>query len=329
MAGKKLQDRKLDVYFYEVFEEEARLIKSLVGNRLSFGLTDKTIQESGHQRPPARLISVRTQSVIPVVWQEELDGVLSRTTGFDNLKAYKKAIGRPVALGYLEEYATRAVAEQAILLMMALMRSLPKQMEQFRQFNRDGLTGVECAGKKLLVVGVGRIGGEIVRIARGLGMEVRGVDIVKRHDFVSYVDREEGLVWADVIICAMNLTEENFHYFSYDLLKKARPGIIFINIARGEHAPLEDLLRLVEEGHIGGLGLDVFEDEPEVGSALRSGQLKSSSKAWLVAQLLKHSNVILTPHNAFNTAEAVRRKVEFSLNEIYHFLLHHHFHHQV
>ncbi|MDH7494166.1 MAG: NAD(P)-dependent oxidoreductase [Candidatus Saccharicenans sp.] len=316
----------MDVYFYEVFEEEARLLKSLIGDRLEFGLTDRTIQESGHREPPARLISVRTQSVIPVEWQDRLDGVLSRTTGFDNLKAYKSLITAPVALGYLEEYATRAVAEQAILMMLALMRKLPRQLEQLRRFERDGLTGKECQDRHLLVVGVGRIGGEIVRIGQGLGMEVWGVDIVRRHDFVEYVEPDEGLAWAEVIICAMNLTEENYHYFSYEVLKKAPAGVIFINIARGEQAPLADLLRLLKEGHLGGLGLDVFEEEAEVGTALRTGRLEKSEKATIVTRLLKYPNVILTPHNAFNTAEALERKVRFSVDEIFYFLRERKFH---
>lgn len=319
----------MDVYFYEVFEEEARLISDFIGDRLKFGLTDKTIQESGHREPPAAIISVRTQSVIPVEWQDKIKAVLSRTTGFDNLKAYRKAISAPVALGYLEEYATRAVAEQAVLLMMALLRKLPEQMEKFKKFNRDGLTGWEAQGRRLLVVGVGRIGGEIVKIGRGLGMEVRGVDIVRRHSFVHYVEKEEGLSWADVIICAMNLTEENYHYFSYELLKKCRPGVIFINIARGEHAPLTDMLRLIKEGHLGGLGLDVFEDEPAVGTALRTGAVETSEKAAVVAELLKYPNVILTPHNAFNTGEALERKARFSVEEIFYFLEQGKFHNYV
>ncbi len=319
----------MDVYFYEVFEEEARLIKSLIGGRLDFGLTDRTIQESGHTEPPARLISVRTQSVIPVEWQDRLDGVLSRTTGFDNLKTYRSLVSSPVALGYLEEYATRAVAEQAVLLMLALLRKLPRQMNQFRHFDRDGLTGLEVQGRNLLVIGVGRIGGEVVKLAQGLGMMVRGVDIVRRHDFVEYVERDEGLKWAEVIICAMNLTAENYHYFTYDLLKKARPGIVFINIARGEHAPLADMLRLVKEGHLGGLALDVFEDEPEVGTALRTGRLEGSDRAKIVAEMLRFPNVIFTPHNAFNTAEALERKARFSVDEVFYFLEHRAFRHSV
>ena len=319
----------MDVYFYEAFEEEASLIRNLLCGKLLFDLTDKTIQESGHVIPPARVISVRTQSMIPIEWQDKLDGILSRTTGFDNLKAYKKAVKTPLALGYLEEYATRAVAEQAILLMLALMRRLPQQIQQFKHFQRDGLTGVEALGKNLLVVGVGRIGGEIVKLGQGLGLNVKGVDIVKRHNFVSYVERDVGLSRADIIICAMNLTDENVHYFSYNLLKKARSGVIFINIARGEHAPLYDLFRLVQEGHLGGLALDVFDDEPAIATALRTDQARQSEKARIIIDLLAYPNVILTPHNAFNTAEALRRKVQFSLDEIFYFLEHHQFRHQV
>jgi len=319
----------MDVYFYEAFEEEARLIEDLLRGKLLFDLTDKTIQESGHVIPPAKLISVRTQSIIPVDWQDKLDGILSRTTGFDNLKAYKKAVKMPPALGYLEEYATRAVAEQAILLMLALLRRLPRQIQQFKHFQRDGLTGLEALGKNLLVVGVGRIGGEIVKIGQGLGLNVKGVDIVRRHNFVSYVERDDGLSWADIIICAMNLTDENFHYFSYDLLKKARPGIIFINIARGEHAPLYDLFRLVQEGYLGGLALDVFENEPTIATALRTDQARQSEKARILIDVLAYPNVILTPHNAFNTAQALERKVRFSLGEIFYFLEHRQFRQQI
>jgi len=235
----------------------------------------------------------------------------------------------PPALGYLEEYATRAVAEQAILLMLALLRRLPQQIQQFKHFQRDGLTGLEALGKNLLVVGVGRIGGEIVKIGQGLGLNVKGVDIVRRHNFVSYVERDDGLSWADIIICAMNLTDENFHYFSYDLLKKARPGIIFINIARGEHAPLYDLFRLVQEGYLGGLALDVFENEPTIATALRTDQARQSEKARILIDVLAYPNVILTPHNAFNTAQALERKVRFSLGEIFYFLEHRQFRQQI
>ena len=310
----------MDVYFYEAFEEEANTLKSLLGDQVSYDMTDKTIQETGHINPPARLISIRTQSLIPVAWENKLDGVLSRSTGYDHLKKYLEAIHTQIPCGYLEEYATRAVAEHAILLMISLLRRLPQQMRQFPHFDRDGLTGGECAGKNLLVVGAGRIGSEIVKIGTALGMNVRGVDILQRHTNVHYCGKEEGVAWADVIVCSMNLTNENRGYFSYDMLKQSKQGILFINIARGEQAPLAGLLKLLQEHHIGGLGLDVFEDEPNAAAALRSGNNHTSLEAQTIAALLPYPNVLFTPHNAFNTIEAVQRKSQFSVDEILYFL---------
>jgi D-lactate dehydrogenase len=310
----------MDVYFYEAFEEEAISLKSLLGNQVSYDMTEKTIQETGHVIPPARLISIRTQSIVPLDWENKLDGILSRSTGYDHLKKYVGTIHTQLPCGYLEEYATRAVAEHAILLMMALMRRLPQQIRQFPHFDRDGLTGGECAGKNLLVVGVGRIGSEIVKIGSALGMNVRGVDIVQQNTEVHYSGREEGIAWADIIVSAMNLTNENRGYFSYDILKRSKQGILFINIARGEQAPLTGLLKLMQEHHIGGLGLDVFEDEPAAAAALRSGNNHNSLEAQTIAALLLYPNVLFTPHNAFNTIEAVQRKSQFSVNEILYFL---------
>lgn len=312
----------LDVFFYEVFHEEAEALQQRLPSSVRYAMTPATIQEAGHSVPPAKLISIRTQSIIPTPWVTHLDGILSRSTGYDHLVNYRSVIDRELPCGYLEEYATCAVAEHAILLMMALMKKLPVQMKQFPTFHRDGITGRECFGKKLLVVGVGRIGSEIVRIGKGLGMEVRGVDIVQRHGFVTYVSKEEGIPWADVIVCAMNLTPENTGYFSYSLLKQAREGVLLINIARGEHVPLADLVRLLEEGHLGGVGLDVFEDEAHLATSLRTGDQTHSHALQIIHTLLKYPNVLLTPHNAFNTREAVERKAQYTVDQILYFLQH-------
>jgi D-lactate dehydrogenase len=321
--------KTMDVFFYEAFEEEAEILKAIIGDRLTYGMTDKTIQEACHMNPPARLVSIRTQSVIPENWGDELDGVLSRSTGYDHLKKYLDNTKNPPPCGYLEEYATRAVAEQAILLMAALTRLLPQQMKQFQHFERDGLTGSECAGKNLLVVGVGRIGSEIAKIGSALGMNIRGVDIVQRHNNVEYTDKNEGVAWADAIICSMNLTNENRGYFSYDLLNQAKHGTVFVNIARGEHAPLSDLVRLMQENHLGGIGLDVFEDEPNIAVSLRSQDTNSAPENRSITELLQYRNVIFTPHNAFNTIEAVRRKSQFSVDEILYFIKNKDFRHRV
>jgi D-lactate dehydrogenase len=312
----------MDVFLYEVFEEEAELFRQYVGKRFSYEATSKTIQEACHKEPPARLISIRTQSHIPPEWAASLSGVLSRSTGYDHLVAFKQETGVGVPCGYLDEYATRAVAEHAALLVLALFRRLTAQITKFQSFNRDEITGMECKGRNLLVVGVGRIGTEILEIGRGLGMTVRGVDIVRDKRGIEYVSPEEGISWADVIVCSMNLTEGNRRYFSYEILSRSRAGVIFVNIARGELSPLKDLLRLLKEGRLGGVGLDVFEDEGNLALALRSGQASETDFVGVVREMLKYPNVIMTPHNAFNTMEAIERKTRMSIDQILHFLKH-------
>ena len=312
----------MDVFFYEAFEEEAVLLAEMIGKEFTFACSPKTIQEEGHQQPPAKLASIRTQSRIPAQWAGAVGGILSRSTGYDHLVAYRSAVVHAPPLGFLEEYATRAVAEHAIMLSMALLRKLPQQLRQFEVFNRDRLTGSQCEGTNLLVVGVGRIGSEIVKIANALGFTVKGVDIVPDKKDVDYVSKEIGIGWADLIVCSMNLTKENGGYFSYKLLRQAKKGCIFVNIARGEHSPLADLERLLDDGHLGGLGLDVFQDEGALAVSLGTpGDILSPQTA-IVKRILSHPNVLLTPHNAFNSTEAIRRKSAMTVEQIHYFLKH-------
>ena len=307
-----------DIYFFEAFAEEAAALRRVLPERISAGFTDKTIQEcAALPHAPARLISIRTQSEVPVSWAGSLEGLLTRSTGYDHVRVYRRQIQQPqFPCGYLPLYCARAVAEQAALLWMALGRKLFRQTQQFATFQRDGLTGRECEHKVLLVVGVGHIGGEVVRIGRGLGMRVLGVDIVKPAVDVELVDLERGLPQADVIVCCMSLTPLNHGLFNAARWRQVRPGALFVNIARGEHAPAADLLAALEAGWLGGVALDVYEQEQALAVALRRGEPADRA----LSGLARRPEVILTPHNAFNTQEAVTRKAEQSVRQIEHFL---------
>lgn len=315
----------MDVFFYETFEEEVQRLKRGLQSHVKSGFTRETIQEHGSHEPPASVISIRTQSVLPTSWAPKITGILTRSTGYDHIEAYLKKCKVKISCGYLPLYCSRSVAEQAMLVGMSLMRKLPRQIHNFESFNRDGLTGQECEHKTLLVVGVGNIGYEVVRIGRGLGMEVLGVDIVKKHASVTYVSIKEGLPRADVVVCAMNLTSVNRGYFNYRTLKRAKAGAIFINIARGELSPSIDLLRLLDENHLGGISLDVYHNESELAVSLRKDRSSENEEVRATLALAGHPNVILTPHNAFNTREAVERKVSQSVQQIEHFLEYAHF----
>lgn len=310
----------MDVFFYEAFAEEVEYLQQYLSPGIASGFTWKTIQEHDSAEPPAGLVSIRTQSVVPVSWATKLSGILTRSTGYDHLEKYRRQGDYNLPCGYLPSYCSRAVAEQAMLLWTALLRNLPGQSENFTRFNRDGLTGSECEHKTLLVVGVGSIGYEVARIGKGLGMRVLGVDIVKRYDSVDYMSIDQGLAVADIIVCAMNLTADNRHYFNYHLLKQARPGVVFVNISRGEQSSSADLLRLLDEDHLGGIGLDVFNHEGELAACLRKGRSSEDEEVANTIELAGRPNVICTPHNAFNTWESIARKSKLSVEHIDYFL---------
>ena len=310
----------MDIFFYEAFDEEAKKIKSHMPACISAGYTWKAIQEYGAKNPPAKLISTRTQSAIPPDWSNRIDGILSRSTGYDHLKRYQKATGNKLPMGYLPLYSHRAVAEQALMLMLALARKLTTQISNFDTFHRDGITGAELLNKNLAVVGVGNIGSQLVEIGQALGMHVYPVDIDHKFPDFVYYEPSEALAKADFIVCAMNLTEDNEGYFNYETLKKAPKGTVFVNISRGELSVSEDLLKLLKEKHLGGIGLDVYEEEKELAVSLRSNQASNNPKVKAIRELKQQNQVIFTPHNAFNTTEAVERKAEQSVQQAVQFL---------
>ena len=305
-----------DVIFYEAFEEEAAAIRRHLKPGVQAEFTARTIQECGEHSLSARVVSVRTQSFFPPDWKPGSFAILTRSTGYDHVAAYRRRTGASVDGGYLPLYCNRAVAEQALLLWMALLRRLPVQLDNFRTFRRDGLTGRECAGKTLGVFGVGQIGSEIVRIGQGLGMRVLPVDIVQKHPELAYATQSQALAESDIVVCAMNLTEENCGYFRYQTLRAAKRGALFVNVARGEFAPATDLLRLLEEGQLGGVALDVYNHESELAVSLRSGRVSEDTEVRSLLKLAGDPRVVCTPHNAFNTAESVERKAEHSVRQL-------------
>jgi D-lactate dehydrogenase len=309
-----------DVFFYEAFAEEEAALRKLLPSRMDAGFADPTVQETGHTAPPSRLISTRNQSRVPLAWREQLDGILTRSTGYDHLLDFA-ALPQPAPrLGYLPLYCHRAVAEQAMMMWMALLRKLPRQVRQFQSFDRDGLTGRECQGRTLVVVGVGNIGSEICQIGRALGMRVLGVDLDPRYPEVDFVSIDEALPQADVVVCAMDYNSSNRGYFGPEQLRKVKPGAVFVNISRGELSPSTALLGALRSGQLAGVGIDVYDHEPALATALRAGDTSDNPEVRAALELAKMENVICTPHNAFNSFEAVERKSEHSIRQIAAFL---------
>jgi D-lactate dehydrogenase len=310
---------KYDAVFYEAFEEEEKELGKVLPADRTYLFTWKTIQESGHSTPPGDLISTRTQSIFPFEWADKLNGIITRSTGYDHVSEYLSKTNADIAAAYLPDYAARAVAEQALMMWSSLLRNLSFQREALKSFNRDGLTGREISGKMIAVLGVGRIGSQIVDIAHGLKMKILGVDIkpdlslVDSHG-IEYVSLTEALRAADIVVCALPLTDITRGMLDYGVLSYVKKGAIFINIARGEISPCADLLKLLEDGTLSGVGLDVYDCERDMAFVLRDngalsdlpGERCASVEAAM--KLMNDPRALLTPHNAFNTLESVERK---------------------
>lgn len=307
---------------YEVFEEEEISLRALLPSQWNVRYFRRTVQESGAVTTDSDVVSIRTQSAIPLEWATTLKGILSRSTGYDHLTNLKQALitegTRIPAMGYLREYATRAVAEHACILLSSLMRKLPLQLRSMERFERDGLTGSELLDKNLVVVGVGRIGSEIARIATALGMRVFGVDIVPDKHDVTYISPAQAWQTADAIVCAMNLTDENKGYFNDSVYSQVKKGVLLVNIARGEHTPFQPLAEALEKGVLGGIGLDVYENEAIIAADFRKANSVRQllTQTALLRRIMSHPNCICTPHNAFNSAEAVHRKSKETLRQL-------------
>ncbi len=203
-----------------------------------------------------------------------------------------------------------------MMMWMALLRRLPQQMQQLQNFHRDLLTGRECRGRTLVVVGVGHIGSEVCKIGQALEMKVIGVDLKPRYDGIDFGSADKALPQADIIVCAMDLRDSNRGYFSPAVLKTLKRGALFVNVSRGELSPSTALLDALRSGVLGGVGLDVYDHEVELAIALRTGKPSKDAEVEAALAMQQMENVVFTPHNAFNTAESLERKSEHSVRQI-------------
>ncbi|MBV8631181.1 MAG: phosphoglycerate dehydrogenase [Silvibacterium sp.] len=213
--------------------------------------------------------------------------------GVDNIDA-EAATRRGIVVMNTPGANAIAVAELTLGMMLALARQLPKANATLHagKWEKKSLQGEELRGKKLAVLGLGRIGLEVARRARGFGMEVIGHDpfvsaSVARENSIQLVPTDQLFRDADYLTLHVGLTPQTSGIINEENLAKMKKGVRIINCARGELVIEEALVEALASGHVAGAALDVFHHEP----------LKDSPFFAL-------ENVILTPHIAGSTAEA-------------------------
>ncbi len=257
--------------------------------------------------------------------------IATRSTGFDHIDLDAcREYG--IVVSNVPRYGQNTVAEHAFALLLAIARKLIPSIERVRSgiFSPKGLRGIDLKGKTLGVIGTGNIGKHMIKIAKGFGMKVIAYDVYKDEEFAKqigfeYVPFEELLKNSDIISIHVPLNEHTYHLINKDNIRLIKKGAILINTARGPVVDSEALLMALEEGIISAAGLDVLEGEKEIKEEpeLLKEHFHKSFDYKLLAMdymLIHHPRVIVTPHNAFNTQEALERIINTTIDNIHSFL---------
>ena len=262
---------------------------------------------------------------------DRLKLIATRSTGFDHIDLDYCA-ARDITVSNVPTYGGHVVAEHTFALLLAISHQLVAAVDRTRRgdFSLKGLSGFDLFGRTMGVIGTGEIGGNVARIARGFGMEVLAYDTHPREALVeetglSYVDLHELLARSDVVSLNVPATADTEKMISHDEFAVMKNGAVLINTARGSIVDTEALLRALADGRLAAAGLDVLAEEPTVreeAELLRSYFHEKHKLDTLLADhlLLRMRNVIVTPHSAFNTRDAVRRILETTRGNIEGFL---------
>ena len=202
------------------------------------------------------------------------------------------------------------VSEHTFCLMLSVFRNLMTQANDAREGKWTRMTGHEIMGKKIGVVGLGRIGKEVVTRAKAFGMEVMGLDLYWPEDFAKEhgVERAETFdqvfEQCDIVSLHTNLTEETRDLIRAETIAKMKKGVVIVNCARGELVNSTDMRAALESGKVGGYGTDVLDEEPPSASH----------------PLLTAPNCVITPHIGSRTYESVERQAMMATRNLIHCL---------
>jgi len=314
--------------FFEVHKREENLIGE-AAEKLNADVYQEEVEEIIDKAKEYQIISPFVYSDLTKKTLQKLPNlkmIATRSTGMDHIdQIYCR--DNEIKVTNVPNYGQNTVAEHAFALILSLSRRIPECLTRVRQggFSPAGLTGFDLKDKTIGVIGVGTIGQYMVKIANGFGMKVLGVartpdeKLAKKLGF-EYVPFEEALKQSDIVTFHVPLTKQTFHMLDRKKIKLMKDGAILINTSRGPVIESEAILWGIEEGKLAGAGLDVLEEEDNLDNSKKlfeSYQSEDDLKELVCAHLLREKdNVVITPHNAFNTKEALSRIVNTTVKNI-------------
>jgi D-lactate dehydrogenase len=319
----------MKIAFFDVEEwEKEGLFNGLKGHEVLL-LEDSLDEKSVNFAKDFDVVSVFVDSKVNgmvLSKLERLKAIVTRSTGYDHidLKYCKK---RKIKVLNVPSYGENTVAEHAFALILSLSRKIHRSYERTVRgnFNLEGLTGFDLKGKTIGIIGLGKIGSHVARMAKGFEMKVvcfskhKNPKIAKKFG-VKFVSLQKLLKNSDIVTLHVPLVKETEHMISKKELKMMKSNALLINTARGGVIDTTALIKVLASGKLGGAGLDVLEEEDvirEERELLSKNFPREKMEKLLVNHLLlEFDNVLITPHNAFNSAEALQRILDTTVDNI-------------
>lgn len=244
------------------------------------------------------------EEAINKLYEIGVRAVAMRCAGFNNVDV--KAAYKKLNIMRVPAYSPYAVAEHGMALLLALNRKIHKAYNRTRDFNfsLNGLIGFDLKGKKVGVIGTGKIGQIFIKICKGFDCEVLAYDPFPNPSLgINYVSLPQLYKQSDIISLHCPLTDDTRHLINEDSIALMKKGVIIINTSRGGLIESKALLSALQNGIIGGAGLDVYEEEADLFFEDKSQDIIQDD---ILSLLLSLPNVIVTSHQAFLTKEALQ-----------------------
>jgi len=325
----------MKIGFFEIEDWEIDYLKNQLTSAELFFTKEKLNKDNLPQERNFDIISVFVGSNIDkevINAFPNLKLIATRSTGFDHIDL-KAAKEKNIPIAYVPGYGDNTVAEFAFGLILNLSRKIYTGFDQIREtgsFSLEGLRGFDLNNKTIGIIGTGRIGRYMVKIAKGFGMKVIAFDVKPDENFAKemsfqYLSLDDVLVQSDIISLHVPYMKETHHLINSQNISKIKKGALLINTSRGAVVKTESLIRGLNEKILGGVGLDVLEEEGAIQdekTLILYGRPEEHDLKTLIQNhvLIDMPNVIITPHNAFNIQEALQRILDTDLENIKSFI---------
>lgn len=322
----------MKVVFFEVEEwEKEDLQKNFPAALIC---SDKLTAQTAPSYIDAEIVScfIYSQITKDVIDQvSHLKLVATRSTGYDHIDV-NCCKEKNIAVANVPEYGSATVAEHTFALILSLTRKIYQSVNQAKNlnFNHQEIRGTDLCEKTIGIVGLGKIGLNVLRIANGFAMKAlvynhrQDPALLKQYNF-KYCTLDELLKNSDVVTLHLPLNDQTKHIVNKENIMKFKKGSYLINTARGGLIDTEAVLEGLNNNILAGAGLDVMEEEKELSeeAAILTAEFRQKidlKTLVLDHMLINHPKVLITPHNAFNSKEALMRITNTTIKNIHSFL---------